>query len=230
MSLFPAKPATILGTTLIVLCFMSAALGEATSVAQRLPRTGNALITLDVAKLLDSPLAKAESWQSKLMSGYADRPLAIPATARQVAMTAYLHPTGLESIWQAAIVDLPNAPRLEPMLQKQGGFFDDLAGKKAAWSTRDIYYIQLDGNSMGVLRPGDRQAAIRWTSTASSQSLSPYLTSALSSGGDAPILFAVDLTNAVGASAVSFAFNQGKLPSLEKSKKIRARSLRRWAR
>src|SRR5689334_10737060 len=82
---------------------------------QRLPRNGNAVLTLDVAKLLDTPLAKTESWQSKLMSGYADRPLAVPAAAKQVAMTAFVHPATLDAIWQAAVVDLPGAPRLEPI-------------------------------------------------------------------------------------------------------------------
>jgi hypothetical protein len=102
------------------------------------------------------------------------------------------------------------------MLEKQGGYLDTVGNAKAAWTTRDIYYIQLTENTLGILRPGDRQALARWTSGSSTASMSPYLESALKTSSDAPILFAMDLTNAVGPGAVQYAYAMGKLPSLEK--------------
>ena len=45
---------------------------QASDLDQRLPHNGNAVLILDVAKLLQTPLAKTESWQTKMMSGYAE--------------------------------------------------------------------------------------------------------------------------------------------------------------
>src|SRR5438132_14370393 len=109
-----------------VLALTTIARADVAALAERLPHNGNAVMTLDVAKLLDTPLAKSESWQSKLMSGYADRPLAVPATARQIAMTGFIHPAALDAVWQAAVVDLPNPPRLEAVVARQGGYLDQL--------------------------------------------------------------------------------------------------------
>src|SRR3954453_19249554 len=124
-----------------------AAAGE---LEQRLPHRGNAVMTVDIVKLLDTPLAKTEGWQSKLISGYADRPLPVPATAKAMAVTAFVHPATLDAIWQAAAVDEGRAPQIEAILQKQGGYLDALVSPsmRAAWSARDVYYVQLDNHTL----------------------------------------------------------------------------------
>src|SRR4051794_26608554 len=87
------------------------ATAQSTPLTGRLPQAANAAMSIDVTRILQSPLARKQDLQSKLISGYADRPLAIPGTARQVAIAAAVDPTGLESVWQVALIDLPNAPR-----------------------------------------------------------------------------------------------------------------------
>src|SRR4029079_6705106 len=128
------------------LCFAAAILGlllpsvaalaeTAASLAARLPKSANAIMIVDVEKLIQSPVGKEQGLQSKFQSGYADRPLAVPATAKRVAIGALVHPTGIESSWQTAVIELPGTPRLEPILKAQGGYLDQIAGKDAAWTT-----------------------------------------------------------------------------------------------
>ena len=62
------------------------AFAETASLAARLPKSANAVMTIDVEKLIQSPVGKELGLQSKLLSGYADRPLAVPATAKRVAI------------------------------------------------------------------------------------------------------------------------------------------------
>jgi hypothetical protein len=194
---------------LLLGCIGLARAGAAAELAKRLPTNGNAVLFMDVTALLDSPLAKTEGWQQKLMSGYADRPLAVSPAAKQVAMTAFVHPANLDAIWQAAVVEMPNAPRLEPILQRQGGYLDNIGGKQAAWTPKDIYHFQLDERTMGVLRPGDRQALVRWASGQAAQPMSAYLTAALSNRGKAPIVFALDLKDSIGVGGVNYAYSMG---------------------
>jgi hypothetical protein len=45
-------------------------------------------------------------------------------------------PTDLNSVWQVALIDLPNPPRLEPMLRAQGGYADKIGGKNVVLPRR----------------------------------------------------------------------------------------------
>src|SRR4051794_29526717 len=97
---------------------------QSSNLASRLPQNVNAVMTIDVTKLLQSQMGKEQALQSKLLSGYADRPLAIPATARNVVIGAAVDPPDLQSYVQVALIDLSNPPRLDPMLRAQGGYLD----------------------------------------------------------------------------------------------------------
>src|SRR4051812_14894723 len=188
------RPPIIVGICAVLISF-TAARSQAGELEKRLPQNGNAILLIDVVKLLDSPLGKAESWQSKMISGYADRPLAVPATAKRVAIAAFIHTADLDAIWQASVVEMSNEPRIDTILQTQRGFPDTIGTMKAAWTPRDIYYVQLDDHTLGILRPGDRQALARWTSGKLAQPWSQYLGAVLDRASDAPVVFAVDLTN-----------------------------------
>ena len=64
------------------------------------------MLIIDVEKLLQTPLATEQQLQAKLAAGGADRPLAVPATARRLAISAAMHPTGMDAMWQAAVIDV----------------------------------------------------------------------------------------------------------------------------
>src|SRR5687768_1207996 len=85
----------------------------------RLPGNANVVMRLEVSKLLGSPVAKELGWQAKIMKGYADRPLAVPPTAKRVTVVAGMHAVGMRAIWQAAVIELANPVRLDPMLRAQ---------------------------------------------------------------------------------------------------------------
>lgn len=142
------SPALPMIAALCLLCAASTSRGQSPALATRLPQGANAVMTIDVAKLLQSPLAKQQQLQSKLMSGYADRPLPVPASARHVVIGAAVDPTSLDSRWRVALIDLPKPPRLEPILRAQGGYADSINGKPVAWSRRGIMYDLLAWGQM----------------------------------------------------------------------------------
>jgi hypothetical protein len=189
---------------------------DSSALTAKLPQAANAAMTIDVTKLLQSQMGKEQELQSKLLSGYADRPLAIPATARNVVIGAAVDPTDLNSIWQVALIELGNPPRLDPMLRVQGGYSDNIGGKPVAWSRRGIMYIEMDNHTLGVVRPGARQFVARWLGGKTGLGLSPKLSAALDSAKDADAVLAVDLEGAVGVPALNFALSMGQFPSLEK--------------
>jgi hypothetical protein len=200
----------------LLLIAASAAIAQQPSAAQRLPGTANALMTVEVAKILQSQLAKELGWQSKLVGGSAERPLAVPATAKRVTIAAGVHPAGMRTIWQTAVIELPNPPRFDPILRAQSGYLDRIDGKPAAWTPRDVLYIELAPNTLGVVRPGHRQFATRWITGKNLPDLPAYLKTAQAASAKADVLFAVDLDEAISATAIMHSFAMGRLPSLEK--------------
>lgn len=216
MTSFQVRVGGAIATGVLLLIVTAPVQAQTASLATRLPRGANTVLTVDVTKFLQSPLGKKEELQSKMISGYADRPLAVPATARRLAIGAAVHPTGMDSIWQAAVIDVSTAPRLEPMLRAQGGYLDKIEGKNAAWTSRDIFYIELDDHTLGVVQPGQRQFVRRWLAGKGDTGLSPYLSTAITAAGDADAVFAVDLDDVIGLGALKYAFGMGQLPSLEK--------------
>ena len=194
----------------------AAAFAETGSLAARLPKGANAVMTVEVERLVQSPVGQKLGLQSALLSGYADRPLAVPANARRVAIAALVHPAGVESIWQTAVIDLPKTPRLDPILKAQGGYLDKIVGMEAAWTPRDTFFVVLDENTLGVVRPGQRQFLSRWASGRLEKGLSPYLSAAVAAGANDVCVFAVDLNEVVGITALNHAISMGELPSLEK--------------
>jgi hypothetical protein len=182
----------------------------------RLPAMANALMKLEVAKVINSPLAKEMGWQEKLSKGYADRPVAVPPTAKRVTVVAGMHPHGMRAIWQAAVIELGTEVRLEPMLRAQGGYLDVIGGKPAAWTPRDVLYVEFDKKTLGVLRPGQRQFVTRWVTGENQPELAPYLARAWSGAVGADVMFAMDLDDLLGATTIAYADSMGDLPSLEK--------------
>jgi hypothetical protein len=191
-----------------------------TSMAQdsvvKLPGNANAMLTVEVAKLLNSPLGKQLSWQSKLIKGYAERPLPVPATASKLTIAAAVHPGEMSTIWEAAVIDLTAAPNFEPILRKQGGYLDQIAGKKAAWTPKDVFYVELGPKTLGVVRPGQRQYVTKWITGKTDSSLSAYLKQAQSSASGADLTLTVDLDDVTSATAIRYATRMGQLPSLVK--------------
>ena len=213
------KPILAAATAMLVVVAWTAvvrAQSPSAAIANKLPGGSNAVLSLDVEKFVNSAMGKANDLQAKLMSGYADRPLAVPATARRVAVGAAVHPFGLRSIWEAAVIEVSGTPRLEPMLRAQGGYLDKIEGRDAAWTPRDAYYVLLDDKTLAVARPAQRQLVRGWLLNKDKPAFAPYITSALVTAGDADGIFVVDLDDAIGAPAIRYAYGMGKLPSLEK--------------
>jgi len=215
MSLTRSMSLRLVAALLGVVVLSAPALAETASLAARLPKGANAVLTIDVEKLVQSPVGKGLGLQSKMLAGSAERPLAVPASAKGVAIGALIHPAGVKAIWQAAVIDLPSAPRLEPILRAQGGYMDQVGGKPAAWTPRDTFFVALDERTMGAVRPGQRPFVNRWVSGKLEKGLSPYLSTAVNSGANEVFVFAVDLDQAVGITALKYAVAMGQLPSLE---------------
>jgi len=92
MRSLPLRLLTFISCVMVLLSSGATAFSQTDPAKAPLPGTANTLLTIKVAKMMQSPMAKQMDWQSKMIKGQADRPLAVPASATNVTIAAALHP------------------------------------------------------------------------------------------------------------------------------------------
>lgn len=155
-------------------------LADVSDLLGRIPPGANAIVVIDVDGVVTSPLGLRNNWKEKLADAYAAKPLIVPPNARKVVMASWIEPTSMLPIWEASVMELSGAPSMERIAKSERGFVDTLAGKQAAWSPINAYFLRLDGRLLGALCPADRQFAARWAGQdeATGKLVSAYLRSA----------------------------------------------------
>ena len=196
------------------------------SLVARVPSDANALVLIDVEKMLNSPLGVREGWKAKMANAYAQKPMTVPPDASRLVMAALIDSSDMEPIWELSVMDLTKAPSLDLMARAEGGYLDKLGQAPAVWSPINAYFIQIDPLVLGVVCPADRQFAARWAARKpglAGGSLSAYLASAAGAvGTETPIVMAMDLQDVTCATKVrrrlaieTFASLEGKNPDLD---------------
>ena len=187
-------------TTALSLCAIPAALADFEDLISRIPGEANALVVVDVDKLMNNPLANSEGWRQKRESAYTDKPLIVPPDASRLVMAALVDLSTMSPIWEVSVMDVNKPPSLAAIARAEGGYVDALAGKAAAWSPINAYFVQLDTRVLGAVAPANRQFAARWAAkkgVLQGAAVSAYLKKAARAvGSGAQIVLAMDLEGA----------------------------------
>jgi len=180
----------------------TAGASEFDKLTEKIPRGANAIMLIDVDAALASPIAKANSWQSRIQVGGADRPLYLPPEADKVVVAAQLDEVrGFTRTWEVAMMGLKEPMPISLVARAEGGYADTVNGVKVAWVPSDAYFIDIDPNTLGLMAPADRQTISRWADRAKmgkSTELTEYLRVAAIEAGKGPqFVMAIDTTNAI---------------------------------
>lgn len=182
------------------------ALADFKDLINRIPGEANALVVIDVDKIMNSALAIREGWKEKRANAYADRPLIVPPEASRVVMAALVDLSTMAPLWEVSVMDLSKPPSLRAIARAEGGYLDAFAEKAAAWSPINAYFVQLDPLVLGAVSPANRQFAARWAarkSTLEGVFASRYLRQAARAvDSGAHVVIAMDLEGATSAPKV----------------------------
>src|SRR3954471_10812782 len=91
--------------TLAALLLCGEARATFATLAQRLPPASNAIIAVNVAKLVDSPYGKEAGWGSRLADSWEKKPLMIPPGAQRLIMAADVKSSSLEPYWEMSLIE-----------------------------------------------------------------------------------------------------------------------------
>jgi hypothetical protein len=171
------------------------------TLSQRLPASSNAIIAVNVAKVLDTPYAKNE-WTPTAADAWAKQPVMIPPGSTRLLMAADVRSDSLESLWELSLMEMGKMPTIQELAQAEGGNIDRLWDRDAVCSPINAYFVPLDGTILASITPANRAAIAKWVRTPAKPEgnvTSQYLQRVLAGLGDSTdIVMAMDLEGAFG--------------------------------
>ncbi len=147
--------------SLLLVVALFATTGTATAnfyeLLRRVPESANAIILIDVERMLMSPIAMKEKWREKANS--ADREtLHFPINSVRYMLASKLNVVAdFENLWDVALIESIDPVSLPYLAKMEGGYLDSLEGQEVAYSRRNAFFVSLKPNIVGVCFPANRQ-------------------------------------------------------------------------
>src|SRR3954471_11474477 len=138
-----SRAASVVVVSLIALSLCASARADFKALSQRLPASSNAVVAVNVAKLLNTPYAKAE-WTPNTPEAWAKEPIMIPPGSTRLLMAAELDSSNMESTWECSVMEMATMPPLQTLAAGEGGHIDRLWDKDAVCSPINAYFVPLD--------------------------------------------------------------------------------------
>ena len=172
-------------------------------LVRKVPQGANAAMAIDVARTLNSPLAKKNGWDKKLEDGGEDRPLYLPPEADKLLSVAQIDITrDFAREWDVTLFGLTESIPLNLVARLEGGYVDKIEEVEVAWLPSDAYMTEAGENTLIMQAPADRQVVARWINSRKNgpeaMEISEYLGVALAALNREPqIVMALDARNAI---------------------------------
>ena len=136
-----------------------------------------------------------EHWEKQLRAlGF------VPPDASAVVIAGEVNLTTLVRDFQIGLVRVRNVPSMAELATREGGTADDIAGRLAVLSPRDVYFTTFSGQELVAMFPADRQYVARYLRAAMASKappLTPFLKNAAAKAQASSVTIAVDLEDVV---------------------------------
>jgi hypothetical protein len=180
----------------------------------------NVIALIDVSGAFSSPLAQAEKWREKTRAGGDGALGFVPADAEAVVITSEVNLNSLTRDFQIGMVRVArNVPQMNELARRENGSLDEIAGRLAVLSPRNVYFTTLPGAAFVAVYPADRQYTARWLRAVQANQtgqLAPYLRKAADASAGNAVTVAIDLQDVVDRNILQFSLAGS--PSLAKNK------------
>lgn len=147
-------------------------------LAARVPNTANALVLLNVEKILQSPKAVAEGWKEKFDKAFEAGLTRMPPKTVRFVIASQIDFESMKPRWEAAVADFAAVPSMEVIANAREGTQDKIGAVPAIVLPTDAFVLHLAEKTLGAISPANRQEATRWIrqlSDPQSAKLSQYL-------------------------------------------------------
>jgi hypothetical protein len=177
------------------------------ALVDRLPRTANAIVILNMEKAKNSELGKSEGWSQRVDKAFDAGLSRVPPMATRFVLAAELDFTTMQPAWEAAVMDLAQPLSADDIIKQRRGVKDTIEDLPAIATVNNVYIVQFAPTTIGAMGPANRKTVIRWIRDVQGPSrrpLSPYLEKAAgySDTAGTEIILAIELEGAFLPQAV----------------------------
>lgn len=175
---------------------------------KKTPGDANVIVLIDAAKIFQSEVAVAGNWKQKFEDNYGQAPLRMPPEAAQFILAAEVNLATLTPIRETAIMRTNADMPMSAVRRLVKGTADNFGELEAVQTPKGDFVVKFGPQEFGMMSPGNRQSVNRWISSVSQANGTSTLTPYLSKSAAYPdkvgteIIMAMDLTGAIGASAI----------------------------
>jgi hypothetical protein len=212
---------TIVWSSILTSLGVTAAHGQWSELAAKAPSASNALVLMDVEKVLASPIAQREGWQGRFDKAFAAGLIATPPGTRRLLIAAQVDYETWQPTSELSLLDLSRDVSMASIARQTKGTPDTVANLSALVLPQDVYIVELGRRRLAALAPANRQAVARWLRESlhrSEPALSPYLTAAVQAAAKIDIVQALDMTDAVPPDVIRAALNLSNVVGKAKPK------------
>jgi hypothetical protein len=171
------------------------------------PAHTNVLTLINSSKIFKSELAIKSHAAEASKAAFASGVSIVTPNADRILIASHLDFEVMHTVSTAAVYSRARSKfDLTEMANRIGASVELLGGRGTVLLPNDAMVVQLTPDTVGVMKPGNRQAVANWLrkATASgSNQLSPYLVQSISyADKNADIIIAMDLSDAIPPSAI----------------------------
>lgn len=174
-------------------------------LSKKFPADTNAVVIINVEKLMNTPLAQKEGWREKWTNAFEAGPISIPPGTTRLIAGSRLQNDLQTAKWQMSLMDFSKQIAMPEIARAAAGTSDKLWDKAAVVSPSGTYFVQMEPTVLATVELTDRQAAVAWVrqAGASTGANSEFLKQLMKAGGtDGEVTMALDLEDAFSAASI----------------------------
>jgi hypothetical protein len=189
-----------LATAAALCAFGSTAHAQFSALARRVPNDANAIVFLDVARLMSTPLAEKEGWKANAQEAFESGLLMVPPNVDRFIASARIDFHTMEVPSNLFIFETTVDPDIAKLATSLSGTVDNFGGRPAATLPGDYFAVKFSPTISVIGHPAERQNVASYVRRVDNNSLrmSEYLQEAQTfAQTNAPLIMALDLTDAI---------------------------------
>jgi hypothetical protein len=185
----------------------STASAQLQQLAAKVPADANSLVLLNIEKVMNSPAAVKNKWNTDHSKSYSAGITFLPPNSKAAVLAAQYDFEMMKPVWQVAAMELDHEASLPLVERVTGGTPDQIGSLGAVALPGDAYIVKFAPQVLAALAPANRQLVGRWVreaETAAGPRLSPYLMEAYGFANDlgTPLVLAMDLQDVATVDAI----------------------------
>lgn len=188
----------VISSVLVAFCATAPVQAQFQELAAIVPGEANSLVLINVEKVMTSPAAVKNKWNTAHSKSYAAGITFLPPDSTAAVLAAQYDFEMMVPLWQVAAMDLDHEASLPLVARLSGGTADQIDKYSSVALPGDAYIVKFAPQILAAMSPANRQMIGRWVREAGAAPgphLSPYLSEAYRFANDlgTPIILALDL-------------------------------------